>query len=145
MSGVAMRMSEAIAMIAPAPTQTPSSAATIGCGQPRIALTRSPVIRVKSSRPGISISVSGPMISWTSPPELKLPPAPATTTALTSLGVDQRAEGVAQLGIAFEGERVLPLGAVQRDRRDAVAEVPLEMGRLEGLRIQQPVLSRSSA
>ena len=83
-SGVARRRSEAIATIAPAPTQMPSIAATIGCGQARIALTRSPVIRVKSSRPGMSISVSGPMISWTSPPELKLPPAPATTTAFTS-------------------------------------------------------------
>ena len=30
---VPMRMSEAIAMIAPAPAQTPSIAATIGCGQ----------------------------------------------------------------------------------------------------------------
>ena len=78
-----MRMSDAIAMIAPAPTQTPSNAATIGCGQARIALTRSPVMRVKASRPGISISVSGPIISWTSPPELKLPPAPVTTTTLT--------------------------------------------------------------
>ena len=34
-------------MMAPAPTQTPSSAAMIGCGQARIALTRSPVMRVK--------------------------------------------------------------------------------------------------
>ena len=30
------------------------------------------------------IFVSGPMISCTSPPEQKLPPAPVTTTALTS-------------------------------------------------------------
>jgi hypothetical protein len=76
-------MSEAIARIAPAPAQTPSMAATIGCGQPRIALTRSPVIRVKSSRPGMSLSVNGPIISWTSPPELKLPPAPVSTSAFT--------------------------------------------------------------
>ena len=81
---VPTRRSLAIARIAPAPAQTPSSAATIGCGQARIALTRSPVIRVKASSPGISIPVNGPMISWTSPPELKLPPAPAITTALTS-------------------------------------------------------------
>ncbi len=40
---VPMRMSEAMAMIAPAPAQTPSIAATIGCGQPRIAFTSSPV------------------------------------------------------------------------------------------------------
>ena len=75
-------------MIAPAPAQTPSMAATIGCGQARIALTRSPVMRVNASRPVMSscrcISTSGPMISCTSPPEQKLPPAPVTTTALTS-------------------------------------------------------------
>jgi len=28
---------------------------------------------------------SGPMISWTSPPEQKLPPAPVTTIVFTSL------------------------------------------------------------
>ena len=82
--GVAMRRSEAMAIMAPAPTQTPSSAAMTGCGQPRIALTRSPVMRVKSSSSGMAISVSGPMISCTSPPEEKLPPAPVTITTLQS-------------------------------------------------------------
>ena len=57
----------------------------MGCGQARIAFTRSPVIRVNASSSGIVIFVSGPMISWTSPPEQKLPPAPVTTIALTSL------------------------------------------------------------
>ena len=42
-------------------------------------------MRVNARSAGVSICVSGPMISWTSPPELKLPPAPAITTALTSL------------------------------------------------------------
>ena len=42
----------ASATIAPAPAQTPSTAATIGCGQWRIALTRSPVMRVNASSPG---------------------------------------------------------------------------------------------
>ena len=41
-----------MAMIAPAPAQTPSIAATIGCGQTRIALTRSPVMRVNISSSG---------------------------------------------------------------------------------------------
>ena len=72
-------------MIAPAPAQTPSIAAMIGCGQARIALTTSPVMRVKSSSSVVFISISGPMISNTSPPEQKLPPAPVTTIALTSL------------------------------------------------------------
>ena len=83
--GVPMRMSEAMAMIAPAPAQTPSIAAMIGCGQARIAFTTSPVMRVNSSSSAVSISTSGPMISNTSPPEQKLPPAPVTTKALTAL------------------------------------------------------------
>jgi hypothetical protein len=71
-----------MAMIAPAPAQTPSTAAITGCGQWRIAFTRSPVMRVNSSSCGIAIFVSGPMISCTSPPEQKLPPAPVTTMLL---------------------------------------------------------------
>ena len=39
----------------------------------------------------------------------------------------ERAERVAQLGIAVEGQRILALGPVERDRRDAVREVPPEM------------------
>jgi hypothetical protein len=80
----ASRMSDAIAMIAPAPAQMPSTAAIIGCGAARIALTRSPVIRVNAVRPLVSIFTSGPMISKTSPPDEKLPPAPDTTTVFTS-------------------------------------------------------------
>jgi len=52
-------------------------------GQARIMRTKSPVMRVNLSKPSWSILVSGPMISCTSPPEQKLPPAPAITTALT--------------------------------------------------------------
>ena len=81
---VPMRRSDAIATIAPAPAHTPSIAETMGCGQARIAFTRSPVMRVKVSRSGMLILVSGPMISCTSPPEQKLPPAPWMTTARTS-------------------------------------------------------------
>jgi hypothetical protein len=49
---------------------------SIGCGHARIALTRSPVMRVKRIRSGMSMFVSGSMISNTSPPEQKFPPAP---------------------------------------------------------------------
>ena len=73
-----------MARIAPAPAQTPSIAATIGCGQPRIALTRLPVMVVKASSPLVSRSSSGPMISNTSPPEEKLPSAPVMTMAFTA-------------------------------------------------------------
>jgi hypothetical protein len=74
-----------MAMMAPAPAQTPSMAATIGCGQARMALTRSPVMRVNISSSGAFSRTSGPMISCTSPPEQKLLPAPATTSACTSV------------------------------------------------------------
>ena len=73
-----------MAMIAPAPTATPSIAATIGLPHPSIALTRSPVMRVKASRPFMSMPTSGPMMSCTSPPEQKLPPFGRNTTVLTS-------------------------------------------------------------
>ena len=62
-SGVAIRRSAKSAIIAPAPTQTPSTAAMTGCGQARIALTRSPVMRVKASSPFMSRVSSGPMMS----------------------------------------------------------------------------------
>ena len=85
---VPKRRSAAIAMIAPAPAQMPSMAAMIGCGQARIVFTRSPVMRVKarisSVRPASRARTSGPMMSWTSPPEQKLPPAPVMTTARTA-------------------------------------------------------------
>ena len=81
---VPSRMSDASARIAPAPAQMPSTALITGCGQARIAFTRSPVMRVNASRPGMSSCVRGPMMSCTSPPEQKFSPAPVMTTALTS-------------------------------------------------------------
>jgi hypothetical protein len=88
------RRSLAIARIAPAPTHTPSTAATTGCGQARIAFTRSPVICVNSRSPSRFparfISTRRPMISCTSPPLQKFPPAPVSTTARTSLTVWRR-------------------------------------------------------
>ncbi len=105
-----------------------------GCGQLRMVLTRSPVMRVNSSISGMVILVSGPMISCTSPPEQKLPPAPVTTTALTSVAA-QGVEQVAQLGIGLEGQRVLALGPVERDGAHAAVKGPGEMSRLvAGLR-----------
>src|SRR5207247_92213 len=73
-AGVAMRRSAKRAIIAPAPAHTPSTAAMTGCGQARMALTRSPVMRVNASSPFISRVSSGPMMSCTSPPDEKLPP-----------------------------------------------------------------------
>ncbi len=51
--GAAKRMSLAMARIAPAPAHTPSTAAMIGCGQARIAWTRSPVMRREFEQPVI--------------------------------------------------------------------------------------------
>jgi len=64
--GVLRRMSEDMARIAPAPAHTPSTAAMMGCGQARMARTKSPVMRVKLSSSGMLMRVNGPMISWTS-------------------------------------------------------------------------------
>ena len=59
------------------------------------------------------------MISCTSPPEQKFPPAPVSTMqrpdAGRRIGFPERPEQVAQLRVGLEGERVLPLGAIQRD------------------------------
>ena len=55
----------------------------------------------------------------------------ANARRLSPACVGQRAEGVAQLGIAFERQRVLPLRPVERDRRDAVRELPQEVLRRE--------------
>ena len=77
-----------MASIAPAPAQTPSIAAMIGCGQARIAETSAPVMRVKLSSPSNSPSscnsTSGPMTSCMSAPAQKFPPAPVSTMAFTS-------------------------------------------------------------
>ena len=54
--------------------------------------------------------------------------------------VVELAERVAKLGIAVEGQRVLALGPVERDRRDAVIELPQEMGRLEGRGVEAHAL-----
>ena len=93
-------------------------------------------MRVKASRPRHvvllrCISTSGPMISCTSPPEQKLPPAPVDHDGLDVLGIDQVAERVAQLGVGFERERILALGPVERDRRDLAVELPEEVLRPE--------------
>ena len=76
-SGVAILRSEAIAKIAPAPAQTPSTAAMTGCGHLRIALTNiaghaGEGDQVRHRHAG----GAGSMISKTSPPEQKLPPLP---------------------------------------------------------------------
>ena len=87
---VPSRRSEAIARMAPAPAQTPSIAATMGCGQARIAFTSSPVMLVNINSSGAFSRISGPMISCTSPPEQKLSPAPCSTTTCTSVAKRRR-------------------------------------------------------
>ena len=125
-SGVASRISEAIARIAPAPAQTPSTAAMIGCGQWRIALTRSPVMRVKARRSGIFML--GQRLD-----DLEHVAARAEIAALAGQhdgahvrGVDEVAKQIAQLRVGFEGQRVLALGTVEPDRRDAAILARLE-------------------
>ena len=70
--------------MAPAPTATPSTAEMTGLPQLIMALTTSPVMRVKASSSFIGKPISGPMMSCTSPPEQKFPPFEAKTTTSTS-------------------------------------------------------------
>ena len=67
------------------------------------------------------------MMSCTSPPEEKLPPFEANTTAFTSSASGKCAKGIAELCIAFEGQWVLPLRPVERDDRDRAIHAPAEM------------------
>ena len=77
--------SEAIARIAPAPAQTPSTAATIGCGQRAHRLDEGARHARELEQLGhVERPTSGPMISSTSPPEQKFPPAPVSTIARMS-------------------------------------------------------------
>ena len=58
------------------------------------------------------------MMSSTSPPVQKARPAAGDDDgADAGLGI-QRAEGVPELGVDLEGERVEPLGPVEGDGRD---------------------------
>src|ERR1700716_3130520 len=95
--GVPRRRSEAMARMAPAPAHTPSMAATIGCGQARIALITSPVLRVNSSRSADDESLDGLLLG-------------------------RSAEEIGQLRVALEGERVLLVGPVERDGRDLAVD-----------------------
>ena len=78
-----IRRSAASAITAPAPAAMPFTAAMIGSGHSRIPWTTAPVIRVNSSSPSASRERSGPMMSFTSPPEQNARPAPVTMTART--------------------------------------------------------------
>ena len=105
--------------MAPAPAQTPSTAATIGCGHLRIAFTRSPVMRVKARRSGIAHSRQRL-------DDLEYVAARAEVAARAGQhdgahvgGVGEIAEEVAQFRVALEGQRILALRAVQANRRDA--------------------------
>ena len=72
------------------------------------------------------------MISWTSPPEQKLPPAPVSTTASNVACVRQTAKEIAQLGVGIEGQRILLLRPIERERCHVSVRVhlPAEMGRV---------------
>ena len=118
-------------MIAPAPTQIPSTAATTGCGQPRIALTRSPVIRVKRRSSGIVHLRQRPddLVHVAAGGEVAA--RAGEYDGFDVVGVDEVAEEVAELGVALERQRVLLLRPVERDGGDAVLEVPEDMLRGE--------------
>ena len=53
---------------------------------------------------------SGPMMSWTSPPEQKSSPRACQHDRFDIVHVHERAEQVAEFGVALEGERILRSG-----------------------------------
>ena len=121
-AAVPIRMSDAMAMIAPAPAQTPSIAAMIGCGQARIAFTTSPVILVKSS--SSVVAHLGQRLD-----DLEHVAAGAEVAAragdddgLDLLVLRRGAEQVDDLGVAVEGQRILLVGPVERQRRDLAVD-----------------------
>jgi hypothetical protein len=67
---------------------------------------------------------------------------PGDHDRLDGVGVDQVAERVAQLGVGFEGQRVLSFRPVQRDSGDAVGEFPQEVRRREGRWVHRSALLR---
>ena len=143
-AAVPRRMSEAMAMIAPAPAQTPSIAAMIGCGQARIALTRSPVMRVKAS--------SSPCVIFDQRADDLVHVAAGAEIAagagdderLESLSLRGGAEQVAQLGVAVEGQRVLLVGPVERDRRDLAVDREVDVPGLDSGKRQRDADRRRS-
>ena len=117
-------------MIAPAPAQTPSIAATIGCGQARIALTRSPVMRVNISRSGhahlrqraddlVHVAARAEVVAGA-----------LDDDRAHVAGLRQRAErDRASSAYGVERQRVLALGAVERDDADVGRERPADVTR----------------
>ena len=130
-SGVAKRMSDAIAMIAPAPTQTPSTAAMIGlpqcehrlhqiAGHAREGEQALHVHRDQRADDVVHVAAGAEVAA-----------VRAEDDRLHVVGVGQRAEGVAQLCVALEGQRVLPLRPVERDHRDGALHAERKCARLE--------------
>ena len=79
----ATRMSQAVAITAPAPATVPLSAAITGRRQRRMLRITSQVMRVNSRSPAASRANRAPMMSSTSPPEQNARPAPVSTMART--------------------------------------------------------------
>jgi hypothetical protein len=58
-------------------------------------------------------------------------PGSGDDNALDAVGVNEIAEGISQLSIRFQCQRVLALGPIERNCRDFVAALPEKMSRLE--------------
>ena len=125
----ATRKSEARAMAAPAPATVPLREATIGRGRARMARMRSQVRVVNSRSDFASRPSSAPMISRTSPPVQNARPVPVSTTTRTSAAAGQRAEGVRELAVDVEGQRVHRLRTVQAERHHRPLRLVTEAAR----------------
>ena len=121
-----IRKSAASASTAPAPAATPLTAATIGIGVSRIALTTAPLMRVNSSSSRTHrLELADDLLDVAARAE---PAALAGEDEDADVAaVRQLAEQVAEIGVDVERERVQLVRARERDRRDAVVEREVEV------------------
>ena len=103
----------------------------MGWGHARMALTRSPVMRVKRSK-AVAVASLAHRDEWADDlvhiaARAEITAGAGMTRARMSFSVVQRAEGRREFGVGLEGERVLALGPVQGDGRDATLDLPGEV------------------
>ena len=117
-------------MIAPAPAHTPSIAAMIGCGQARIALTSSPVILVKfeQARRAHLDQRADDLEHVAAGAEIAA--GAGDDERLHALVLRRRAKDAGDLVVALEGQRVLALRPVERERRDLAGDLEADVAAL---------------
>ena len=124
-----MRISQASAMTAPAPTATPWTAAITGLLTRRMFRMRAPVTRVNSSKPFMSRLNNSPIISSTSPPEQKALLRHESRWHGRRCGHRDR-QKVSQFFVALKGERIETVRTIEGYGADVVRHGKIKMDRL---------------